>query len=82
MVLGVHGEPVLVRVLRDAARQRPRDEHALVLEAQVPVQAAGVVLLDDEAALVRRRRASPRGSGVFSKSRFASVGARAGRPCP
>ena len=51
VVLGVHGEPVLVGVLRDPARQRPRDQHAVVLQPQVPVQVAGVVLLDHEAAL-------------------------------
>ena len=34
-----------------AARQRPRGEHAVVLQAQVPVQARGVVLLDHEAAV-------------------------------
>ena len=71
VVLGVHGEPVLVRVLRHAARKRPRGERAVVLEAQVPVQAAGVVLLDHEAGLAATSRAAPRGSGVFSKSRFA-----------
>ena len=72
VVLGAHGQPVLVRVLRDAARQRPGGERALVLEPQVPVEAARVVLLDHEAG--RRRsssRGAPFGSGVFSKSRFA-----------
>ena len=69
MVLRAHGEPVLLRVERDALGQRPRREHAFVLDPQVPVQPAGVVLLDHEA-----RRAGPdlppRGSGVASNSRF------------
>jgi hypothetical protein len=46
----VDREPVLVGVLGHAPRQRPGDGDSLVLEPQVPVQVAGVVLLDDEAA--------------------------------
>ena len=72
VVLGAHREPVLVGVLRHAARQRPGGERALVLEPEVPVEPAGVVLLDDEPGAARLlARALPRGSGVFSKSRFA-----------
>ena len=56
MVLGADGEPVLARVGRDALRQRPRGQHAVVLEAQVPVQRRGVVLLDHEPALAGGRR--------------------------
>jgi hypothetical protein len=52
VVLGVDGEPVLARILRNATGQREREQHPVVLEPQVPVQAAGVVLVDDEAVAV------------------------------
>ena len=48
VVLGLHGEVVLLRVGRHAAGQRPAHQHAVVLEPEVPVQAPGVVLLDHE----------------------------------
>ena len=73
MILGVDREPVLGRVGRDPVRDRPRGQHAVVLEPQVPVQPRRVVLLDDEPA--RRRTAhcllastSPAGS-PWSRSR-------------
>jgi hypothetical protein len=50
VILGVHGQPVVRRGGRDAVGDGPGGQHAVVLEAQVPVQAGGVVLLDDEAA--------------------------------
>ena len=50
VVLRVDREPVAVGVPRHAARERPRRQHPVVLEPQVPVQARRVVLLDDEAA--------------------------------
>ena len=52
MVLGLDGEMVLLRMPRHAARQRPRHQHAVALEAQVPVQPGGRVLLDHEPLLV------------------------------
>ena len=62
MVLGAHGQAVLGRVGGDTVGNRPRGEHAVVLEAQVPVQAGGVVLLDDEPVPVLRGGAGlPRG---------------------
>lgn len=54
VVLHVHPEVVGPAVGRKALRHRPRREDAVVLEAQVPVVQAGVVLLDDEG-----RRSSP-----------------------
>jgi hypothetical protein len=48
MVLGADREVVAAGVGRDALRHRPRGEHAVVLQPQVPVQRAGVVLLHDE----------------------------------
>ncbi len=55
VVLRAHGQVVALRPWRDPARDGPGGEHAIVLEAQVPVQAARVVLLDDEARRGRRR---------------------------
>ena len=57
VVLGPDGEPVLVRVRRDPARQCPGREGPVVLEPQVPVQPAGVVLLDHEPRPGARRGA-------------------------
>jgi hypothetical protein len=54
VVLRSHRQPVLGRVLGHAARQRPRRQRALVLETQIPVEAARAVLLDDEARGVLR----------------------------
>ena len=48
VVLGVDRQAVVGRVRRDPVGDRPRGQHAVVLEAQIPVQARGVVLLDDE----------------------------------
>ena len=49
MILGANGEPVLARRGRQPLRHSPRGEDTVPLEAQVPVQAARVVLLDHEA---------------------------------
>ena len=49
VVLDVHRETVALRVVRDALRDRPGDEHAIAFEPQVPMQAARVVLLHYEA---------------------------------
>ena len=48
VVLGADREVVAARVRRDALRDRPRGQRAVVLEPQIPVQRARVVLLDDE----------------------------------
>ena len=72
VVLGVDRQVVALRVGRDALRDGPRDEHAVALEPQVPVQPAGVVLVHDEARLLRGvgwPRPGP-GSGVEPKSRL------------
>ena len=57
MVFGVHREMVPLRRRRDALRHRPREEHSVVLEAEIPVQRARVMLLHDEARPFGRRRA-------------------------
>jgi hypothetical protein len=48
VVLRVDRHAVLTRNLRDPVRDRPGDGHAVPLQAQVPVQARGAVLLYDE----------------------------------
>ncbi len=57
MILGPSGEAALLRVAGRALRQGPRGEHAVDLEAEVVVEAAGAVAMDDEAAASARRRA-------------------------
>ena len=49
MVLGAHGEPHRVAVGGQSLGHRPGREHPVAFEPDVPVQAPGVVLLDDEA---------------------------------
>ena len=56
MVLGHHREVVAPGGRGHALRHGPADEHAVVLEAEVPVQARGVVLLDDEPGQLARHR--------------------------
>ncbi len=48
VVLGVDGQVVPLGIVRQAFGQRPGGEHAVALEAQVPVQRPGVMLLDHE----------------------------------
>ena len=48
VVLGLHGEPILITVERQVLGHRPRHEHTAPFEPEVVVQAAGVVLLDHE----------------------------------
>ena len=59
VVLGADGEAVLGGVERQPLGHRPRDEHSVPLEPKVPVEAAGVMLLDHEA----RIRSLPGGEG-------------------
>ena len=56
VIFGVDGEVVAPGVRRDALRHGPRSEDPVVLQAQVPVQRPGSVLLHDETGLGRRRR--------------------------
>lgn len=48
VVLRLDGAMVHLGVGRHTLRHSPRYEHAFVLQAEVPVQGSGVVLLDDE----------------------------------
>ena len=69
MVLDVDGEMLLPRLERHALRDRPARERAVQLEAEVVVQAARVVPLDDEVGSLRAPL-EPNGSGVFFGSRL------------
>ena len=48
MVFDLYGQVVLMGRDRKSLGQRPRGQHAVALQAEVPVQAGGVMLLDDE----------------------------------
>ena len=49
VILGAHGEALVVRVEAGALGNRPAFQDPVHLQAEVPVQARSVVLLDDEA---------------------------------
>src|SRR5580704_4617619 len=68
VILGVDGQVIRRRVLRHALRQRPRDQDAVMLKTEIPVQGPRVVLLHDErppaiAGLSARLRRSHRFRG-------------------
>ena len=48
VILDVHRQPLDRRIERRALRHGPREQDAVVLEAEVVVQVAGEVLLDAE----------------------------------
>ena len=73
MVLDVDGEVVALRIVRDALGHRPGDEHAVALESQIPVQAARVVLLHDEAGSTSGAVLAPHGLGRVGESSFGVV---------
>ena len=79
MILGVDGEPVLAPVGWDPVGDRERRQHAIVLEAQIPVQASRVMLVDDEPRLFglgRGRAARGLGRGLEVALGAVAVGTR------
>ena len=64
VVLDVHGEVALPGLERDPLRHRPARERAVALEAEVVVEPARVVALNDEERSRRSPRLPPNGSGV------------------
>jgi hypothetical protein len=70
MVLGVDREVVLPGVSRDALRHRPGREHAVALQAKIPVQRSGPMLLDDESTPVIRKAGSVGGGFARPPDRF------------
>ncbi len=85
MVLDMHGQPLVAGIERGAFRHRPAPQHAAVLQAEIPVQAAGGVFLDDEdrggaARRVCRRRLRGHGkiaAGAIGVEAVAADGALA-----
>jgi hypothetical protein len=47
VILDVNGEVISLGVVRDPLRDRPRDEHAVALQSQVPMETARVMLVHD-----------------------------------
>ena len=82
VVLDVHRQAPDVGVERRALRHRPADQHAVDLEAEVVVQAAGPVALDDEPVTVarRRRRCAAPARACDAKSRLARYRSRRSTP--
>ena len=65
VVLGVHGEVVAARVPGQAPRQRPGQQHAVVLQPQVPVEPPRVMLVDDEPVALGSLRPLAVGTNLF-----------------
>ena len=83
MVLGAHREVVALGPGRDAARHRPRGEHAVVLEPQIPVQRGGRGAPGRRNAALPRRRErvrSPRAAPVSPRGRASPGSAPADPP--
>ena len=79
VVLGADRQAVLGWIGRDSVGDRPRGQDAVVLEAQIPVQARGVVFLDHESRLLggaRRLLPAARLRGLAE----AALGAVGGEP--
>ena len=54
MILGVHGQMVDGRGVRQVLRHRPADQHAVAFQSEVVMQSPGVVLLNDEQVVIAR----------------------------
>ena len=55
MIFGVNGQVIVLGIEGQSFGQRPRYQDAVALKTKVPVQGSGVVLLNDEGPLGRRR---------------------------
>jgi hypothetical protein len=70
VIFDLYRKPLVMGV--EPFAHRPGFENAIQLQAQIIVQAGGVVFLDDEAGTVVGLTGSwPLGSRVYRKSRFA-----------
>ena len=88
VILGLDGEALLRGIEARTPRNRPREQDAVVLEAEVEMHARGPVFLHAEAvnrgagaprprrSPSARRAGSPLGSGVCLKSRFRRYSSR------
>ena len=72
MIFGAHREVVDLRVGRRRLGHRPAGQHTVVFQADVVMQPAGMVFLDDESEAVLTPSGGPpgTGSGVFAGSRM------------
>ena len=71
VILDVHRQPLRLRIERGSLGDRPRQQHSLVLEAEVVVQVAGQVLLHaEEQALVRPGALRALGGELHVAGRF------------
>ena len=82
--LHLHRQPLVGGVEGGAARHRPRQHHALVLKAEVVVQAGGVVLLNHEAQALGGGRERPVAErlGRLLRVALGAVGGELSRPWP
>jgi len=71
--IDLHRQALRLRIERRPFRHGPRQQHAVVLEAEVVVQVAGEMLLDAEEALVFRRCDFPLGLRGLIEVAFAFV---------
>ena len=60
MILGLHRQTLVGLIGRGTLGNRPRQEHAGQLEAEVPVEVASSMFLDDEDAPPRHHTTSER----------------------
>ena len=49
VIFDVHGEALVGRIEAGSFRHCPAPQHSVVLQSEIPVQLAGVMLLHDEA---------------------------------
>jgi hypothetical protein len=59
MILDLDGKTLVVRIERWSLSYRPGSEHPIKLKPKIEMQSARVMLLDDEAAAVRRLQRRP-----------------------
>ena len=71
--LDVHGEPLVRRIRGGPLRDGPGFQDAVHLESQIPVERAGVMLLDDENTPLALRRRPSEGLRGLTGGAFVAV---------
>ena len=74
MVLHVDGHALVLRVGRWSPGNGPREQHAVKLQPEIPVESGGIVLLHDEEAAPRQSRAPEGLRGAGSRALGAVLG--------
>ena len=82
VILDLHGEALVVHVVRRALGHRPRPEDAVHLQAQVEMQTAGGVLVHDEQPAGDDGRPCPPARACVSGDRLARYALRLSVPAP